>query len=40
MMIVNFAEKIKARLPEKIKLHSLKLRETETAFAQWFAEDN
>ena len=40
MMIVDFAEKIKARLPKQIKLHSLKLRETETAFTQWFAEDN
>ena len=40
MMVVDFAEKIKARLPKQIKLHSLKLRETETAFAQWFAEDN
>ena len=40
MMIVDFAEKINAQLPKQIKLHSLKLRETETAFAQWFAKDN
>ena len=40
MMIVDFAEKINAQLPKHVKLHSLKLRETETAFAQWFAKDN
>jgi 6-pyruvoyltetrahydropterin/6-carboxytetrahydropterin synthase len=27
-------------LDPKIKLHSLKLRETGTAFAEWFASDN
>jgi 6-pyruvoyltetrahydropterin/6-carboxytetrahydropterin synthase len=27
-------------LPENIKLHSLKLQETETSFAEWYAEDN
>lgn len=40
MMISDFAEKIKRRLPQNIKLHSLKLRETGTSFAQWFASDN
>ncbi|NRA93358.1 MAG: 6-carboxytetrahydropterin synthase, partial [Psychroserpens sp.] len=40
MMISDFAEKIKNRLPQNIKLHSLKLRETGTSFAQWFASDN
>ncbi len=39
-MVADFAEKIKARLPEQIALHSLQLRETETAFAEWHAEDN
>lgn len=39
-MVIDFAEKIKARLPEKIKLFSLKLQETETSFAEWFAADN
>lgn len=38
-MVVDFAEKIKNRLPEHIKLHSLKLQETETSFAEWFAAD-
>ena len=39
-MVIDFAAKIKARLPEEIKLHSIKLRETETAFAEWHASDN
>lgn len=39
-MVIDFAQKIKARLPENITLHSLKLQETETSFAQWFASDN
>ena len=40
MMIIDFAEKIKARLPKTIELHSLKLRETGTSHAEWFASDN
>lgn len=40
MMIIDFAEKIKKRLPKNIELFSLKLQETETSFAQWFASDN
>ncbi len=39
-MIVDFAKKIKLRLPEKIKLFSLRLQETETSFAEWFQSDN
>ncbi|MDT7831214.1 6-carboxytetrahydropterin synthase [Flavobacteriaceae bacterium S356] len=40
MMIIDFASKIKKRLPKSINLFSLKLQETETSFAQWFASDN
>ena len=40
MMVIDFADKIKRRLPENIKLHSLKLQETATSFAQWYASDN
>ena len=40
MMIIDFAEKIKKRLPSTIQLHSLKLRETGTSHAEWFATDN
>ena len=40
MMVIDFAEKIKSRLPKNIKLHSLKLKETATSCAEWFASDN
>ena len=40
MMVSDFAQKISKRLPENIQLHSLKLRETESSFAEWYASDN
>ncbi|WP_028891667.1 6-carboxytetrahydropterin synthase [Tenacibaculum sp. 47A_GOM-205m] len=40
MMVIDFAEKIQSRLPENIKLHAIKLQETETSFAEWYASDN
>lgn len=39
-MVIDFAEKIKARLPKNIALYSLKLQETETSYAEWYASDN
>ncbi len=39
-MVIDFAQKIKNRLPNDIQLHSLKLQETESSFAEWFASDN
>lgn len=39
-MVIDFAEKIKKRLPYNIQLHSLRLQETETSFAEWFQSDN
>lgn len=39
-MVIDFAAKIEARLPENIRLHSLKLQETDTSFAEWFASEN
>jgi 6-pyruvoyltetrahydropterin/6-carboxytetrahydropterin synthase len=39
-MVIDFAERIKSRLPNQIQLHSLKLQETETSFAEWFQADN
>ena len=39
-MVIDFAERIRKRLPGTIKLHSLKLRETGTAYAEWYASDN
>ncbi|WNM19435.1 6-pyruvoyl trahydropterin synthase family protein [Flavobacterium capsici] len=39
-MVIDFAQKIKSRLPKDIQLHSLKLQETESSFAEWYASDN
>lgn len=39
-MVTDFSNKIKNRLPDTIKLHSLKLQETDTSFAEWYASDN
>lgn len=38
-MVIDFAAKIKKHLPEGINLHSLKLQETESSFAEWYASD-
>jgi 6-pyruvoyltetrahydropterin/6-carboxytetrahydropterin synthase len=40
MMVIDFAKKIKTRLPQNIKLHAIKLQETDTSFAEWFAHEN
>lgn len=39
-MVIDFSKKITNRLPHNIKLHSLRLQETESSFAEWFASDN
>lgn len=39
-MVIDFSTKIKNRLPKNIELFSLKLQETDTSFAEWFASDN
>ncbi len=39
-MVIDFSKKLLRRLPDSVKLHSLKLQETETSFAEWFAADN
>lgn len=39
-MVIDFAERIAKRLPANINLFSLKLQETESSFAEWFASDN
>ena len=39
-MVIDFAEKIQKNLPEHIQLHSLKLQETDSSFAEWYASDN
>ncbi|CAI8225090.1 MAG: 6-carboxytetrahydropterin synthase [Flavobacteriaceae bacterium TMED120] len=40
LMLVDFAQRLKGLLPKKVVLFSLKLRETQTAFAEWYASDN
>ncbi len=39
-LIIDFAHKIQAQLPKSISLFSLRLQETESSFAEWFASDN
>lgn len=39
-MVIDFADKIKLRLPKDIMLHSLRLQETETSYAEWYQSDN
>ena len=40
MMVIDFAQKIKKRLPKQTQLFSLRLQETATSYAEWFAGDN
>ncbi len=40
LMIVDFAQRIKNKLPEHVLLKYLLLRETVTSYAEWFADDN
>ena len=39
-MLSDFAARIIRELPAGVVLHSLRLHETATSFAEWFAEDN
>ncbi|NHM05954.1 6-carboxytetrahydropterin synthase [Flavobacterium sp. CYK-4] len=39
-MVTDFANKIQKRLPDAIRLHSLKLQETDSSYAEWYASDN
>ncbi|MFY9144925.1 MAG: 6-carboxytetrahydropterin synthase [Bacteroidales bacterium] len=39
-MIIDFANRIKNRLPDNVKLHHLKLWETVTSYTEWYAKDN
>ncbi|NBS18860.1 MAG: 6-carboxytetrahydropterin synthase [Flavobacteriia bacterium] len=39
LMLLDFADKLLQKLPRHLKLFSLKLRETDTAYAEWYAED-
>ncbi len=39
-MLIDFAKRINEKLSDNVKLHSLKLHETDTSFAEWYEEDN
>ena len=39
-LVTDFASRLAAWLPDEIKLYSLKLYETTTSYAEWFADDN
>ncbi len=39
-MLKDFATRIKSQLPQQVELFSLKLHETATSFAEWYASDN
>jgi 6-pyruvoyltetrahydropterin/6-carboxytetrahydropterin synthase len=39
-LVADFAARISMLLPGGISLHSLKLYETTTSFAEWYADDN
>ncbi len=40
LMLIDFVEVIKKRLPENVTLKHMFLRETTTSYAEWYAEDN
>lgn len=39
-MLVDFAERLLEALPDEVQLYSLRLHETATSYAEWFADDN
>lgn len=39
-LLQDFTLRIKDRLPKEIQLHSIRLRETATSYAEWHAADN
>lgn len=39
-MIARFSEMISKQLPNNVELFSLKLHETQTSYAEWYAQDN
>ena len=39
-LLTDFAARMGAQLPSGVCLHSLRLHETATSYAEWYAEDN
>jgi 6-pyruvoyltetrahydropterin/6-carboxytetrahydropterin synthase len=40
LLLIHFAEILQNNLPKNTKLCSLRIHETDTSYAEWFAEDN
>ena len=39
-MLADFAERLQKALPANVELHSLRLHETATSYAEWYSDDN
>ena len=39
-LLIDFAKRIKDKFPPRVALYALKLEETATSYAEWFARDN
>lgn len=39
-LLMDFVKRISRVLPDNVQLNNIKLEETPTSFAEWFAEDN
>jgi 6-pyruvoyltetrahydropterin/6-carboxytetrahydropterin synthase len=39
-LVADFAQRISGLLPRGVTLHNLKLYETASSFAEWYASDN
>lgn len=39
-LLSDFAERLLESLPDEVELYSLRLHETSSSYAEWFAEDN
>jgi 6-pyruvoyltetrahydropterin/6-carboxytetrahydropterin synthase len=39
-LVADFAERIRKHFQDKVRLYSLKLYETATSYAEWYASDN
>jgi 6-pyruvoyltetrahydropterin/6-carboxytetrahydropterin synthase len=39
-LLIDFASVLKDKFPPNLKIYCLKLRETSTSYAEWYADDN
>ena len=39
-LLIDFAQRLKDKLPSEVELYALKLTETASSYGEWFAEDN